>query len=152
MREDAAVTEPSDPFAPPAAGAPEPARPVIEPPAFGEPIPVGRKNGLGTAALVLGILSIFPFCGLVIPGVLAVVFGLVGRARAKRGEANNGGVALAGVITGVIGLVISALLVVWVVSLVRSPEFDRFTDCFEAAQTSQQEDDCVQTLVDEWLD
>lgn len=152
MREDAAVTEPTDPFAPPPAGAPLPPRPVAEPPPYGAPLPVGRKNGLGTAALVLGILSVFPFCGLVVPGVLAVVFGLVGRARAKRGEASNGGVALAGVITGSVGLIFSAVLVVLLVNVVGSPEFDRFQDCFEAAQTSEQQDTCVEDLVDAWFD
>jgi hypothetical protein len=151
MREDAAVTEPTDPFAPPPADVPLPPRPVAEPPAFGEPLPTGRKNGLGTAALVLGIASI-PFCGLVIPGVLAVIFGFVGMARAKRGEANNRGVAMAGLITGVLGLLLSAALIVVLVKLIGSPAFERFNDCFDAAQTSQQEDDCVQTLVDEWFD
>lgn len=111
-------------------------------------MPVGGKNGLGTAALILGIASI-PFCGLVIPGVLAVVFGLVGRARAKRGQANNGGVALAGLITGLVGLALSALLIVGLVKLIGSPAFDRFNACYDSAQTSAQQDACVKTLVDD---
>ncbi len=36
----------------------------------------------------------------------------IGRSRAKKGQATNGGVALAGIITGAIGLVLSIVLVV----------------------------------------
>lgn len=66
-------------------------------------------NGFGVAALVLGIVSI-PAGGIVVGivfGILAVVFGVLGQGRVKRGEANNGGVAIAGLITGILGIVIS---------------------------------------------
>ena len=88
MREDAAVT---DPFAVPPAGAPVPA----SPPLYGEPLRAPVRNGLGTAALVLGVISL-PAAIFIIPAVLALVFGIVGMRRAGRGEATNHGVALAG--------------------------------------------------------
>lgn len=148
MREDAAVT---DPFAPPSAGTPAPVPPVAEPPPFGDPVPVGRNNGLGTAALVLGIASI-PFCWLVLPGVLAVIFGFIARGRAKRGQASNGGVALAGIITGVVGLLLSAVLIMALIRVATSPAFGDYNDCYDAAQTTQQESACLEQLVDELLD
>ncbi|MFF1963727.1 DUF4190 domain-containing protein [Streptomyces sp. NPDC058232] len=70
----------------------------------------GPANGLGIASMVLGIIAVIGFCmwGLgVVLGVLALILGLIGRGRAKRGEATNGGMALAGVILGSIGIVIS---------------------------------------------
>ncbi|MDN3262919.1 DUF4190 domain-containing protein [Streptomyces sp. CSDS2] len=67
------------------------------------------SNGMGTASLVLGILS--DICFLAWPlalvlGVLAIIFGALGRGKAKRGEATNPGVALAGLICGATGVVL----------------------------------------------
>ncbi|MEV7392303.1 DUF4190 domain-containing protein [Streptomyces sp. NPDC091215] len=72
-----------------------------------QPMP---NNGLGTASLVTGIISAIGFCLVpvsLVMGVLAIVFGSIGRARVRRGEATNGGQALAGIICGSAGLVIS---------------------------------------------
>ncbi|MGW1728514.1 hypothetical protein ACWCQK_37220 [Streptomyces sp. NPDC002306] len=65
------------------------------------------NNGLGTAGLVLGILSAIVFCLwpiAIVLGVLAVIFGVIGRKRGNRGEASNGGQALAGAICGGVGI------------------------------------------------
>ncbi|MFD7298755.1 DUF4190 domain-containing protein [Streptomyces sp. NPDC059897] len=64
------------------------------------------RNGLGTAALILGVIGalsgliplLFWLAGIL--GVIALVLGLTGRGRAKRGEATNKGIALAGTILG----------------------------------------------------
>ncbi|WP_392962271.1 hypothetical protein [Streptomyces sp. LN245] len=68
------------------------------------------SNGLGTAGLVLGIIAavlfvVWPLA--IVLGVLAVIFGLIGGAKARRGEATNPGQALAGVICGAVGLVLA---------------------------------------------
>ena len=61
------------------------------------------QNGMGTAALILGILGLLLFgC---IFGVLAVIFGSIGISRANAGRANNKGVAVAGLILGIVGIV-----------------------------------------------
>ncbi|THA68205.1 DUF4190 domain-containing protein [Streptomyces sp. A0958] len=77
------------------------------------------ENGMGVASLVLGIIATVGFClfgfGIVL-GVLALIFGLIGRGRVRDGAADNGGVALAGVILGSIGIVVSAAflgLTIW---------------------------------------
>lgn len=67
------------------------------------------RNGMGTAALVLGILAVlssWTAVGGIVLGILAVILGLVGRRRVKRREADNGGMAVAGIVLGAIGLVI----------------------------------------------
>ncbi|MFI2202721.1 DUF4190 domain-containing protein [Streptomyces sp. NPDC020192] len=67
------------------------------------------SNGMGTAALVCGILATVGFLmwpvALVL-GILAIIFGAVGRGKAKRGEATNPGMALAGLICGGAGIVL----------------------------------------------
>jgi hypothetical protein len=114
----------TDPFAPPPPGEQPPTSPYGEqpsapygtPPPYGTPAPYGSpvpygapggrpRNGLGVASLVLGISSLLCLFWLVVPAVLAVIFGFVGRARAKRQEATNGGLALGGIITGSLALV-----------------------------------------------
>jgi len=70
--------------------------------------PAHPRNGIGITALVLGIVAVIASIT-VIGGIL---LGFIGRSRAKKGQATNGGVALAGIITGAIGLVLSIVLVV----------------------------------------
>ncbi|MEV5611083.1 DUF4190 domain-containing protein [Streptomyces sp. NPDC052225] len=84
-----------------------PQYPPFQPPQ--EPTRVAR-NGLGTAALILGIIGalsgliplMFWLAGIL--GVIALILGLTGRARAKRGEATNKGVALTGAILALVSL------------------------------------------------
>ncbi|MFJ1591529.1 DUF4190 domain-containing protein [Kitasatospora albolonga] len=77
-------------------------------------------NGLGIAAMVLGIISVVGFClyGVnIILGILALIFGLIGLGRAKRGEATNRGMAVAGIILGAVGMVVGAVILgflIWV--------------------------------------
>ncbi|MGP3634721.1 DUF4190 domain-containing protein [Streptomyces sp. 24-1644] len=81
-------------------------------PGWGGPPPA---NGLGTAAMVLGILAVCLFCLYGIPslilGVLALIFGILGRKRVARGEADNNGQALTGVILGSIGIALGAAII-----------------------------------------
>ncbi|MEO3977336.1 DUF4190 domain-containing protein [Streptomyces sp. CAU 1734] len=81
--------------------------------------PMAPSNGQGTAAMVLGILAVAFFCFAGVPGIvfgaLALTFGILGRKRARRGEATNDGMALSGIILGSIGLVLGlAALLIWV--------------------------------------
>ncbi len=83
--------------------------------AYPPPFGAQRNNGFGITALILGILSVvgcvtsFFAVGL---GIGAVVFGALGKGRANRGEADNGGMALAGIILGALGIVLGGLLLV----------------------------------------
>ncbi|MEU3461790.1 DUF4190 domain-containing protein [Streptomyces sp. NPDC006733] len=76
------------------------------------------RNGYGLTALVLGIvgavLSVMCFFAVLgVPlGIAAIVFGIVGRRIAKRGESTNPGQALAGLILGVVATVLSAAMLV----------------------------------------
>lgn len=88
-------------------------------PGYGWPgMPMAPSNGMGTTALVLGIISAVGFCLwplAIILGILAVVFGAIGRGKARRGEATNAGQALAGIICGAAGIALGVTMFVLVI-------------------------------------
>lgn len=101
--------------------------------------PAKPSNGLGTAALVLGILglvsSIFLVGGFL--GFIAVILGFIARGKVKRGEATNGGSAMAGIITGILAVLISAVIIFAVGSLFNNAGFGNYAECVEAAGEDQ---------------
>ncbi|MZD07104.1 DUF4190 domain-containing protein [Streptomyces sp. SID5785] len=83
-------------------------------------MPVQPSNGLGIAGMVTGIVSavLFLFWPVaIIAGILGIVFGAIGRGKASRGEATNGGQALTGIICGAFGLVMGVAFLVFVIVL-----------------------------------
>lgn len=101
------------------------------PAGYGWPgMPMAPQNGMGIAAMVLGIISCGSFCmyGVlsVVTGVLAVIFGIKGRKRVERGVATNHGQALAGLITGIIGIVLGlAVIVVMIIGIKAAIDQDK---------------------------
>ncbi|WP_327234247.1 DUF4190 domain-containing protein [Streptomyces sp. NBC_01317] len=89
------------------------------------------SNGMGVTALVLGIVGLVVGCfwgvGILL-GVLALIFGIIGRRKARRGEATNGGVALAGVILGAVATVLGAVFLALLIWVVNSEEGSDFSD------------------------
>ncbi|MFF0889058.1 DUF4190 domain-containing protein [Streptomyces sp. NPDC003456] len=79
-------------------------------------MPPAPQNGMGVAAMVLGIVSCTLFClyGVVslVTGILAIVFGIKGRKRAEAGLATNHGQAQAGLIMGIIGIILGIAVIV----------------------------------------
>jgi len=73
--------------------------------------PTNPENGLGTAALVLGILGLFtiPF----ILSILAALLGTMGDARVRAGRATNKGVAVTGALLGVLGMLVWLVILFW---------------------------------------
>jgi hypothetical protein len=67
-----------------------------------------RQSGRATAALVLGIVGLFSlFCGILgICSILALIFGILSRneINASGGSVRGGGMSMAGIILGVIGI------------------------------------------------
>jgi len=71
-----------------------------------------QKNGMATAGMICGIISILlcwlPFAGLVL-GVLGIVFGSIGMARSSRlGVGRGAGVA--GLVTGILGFIMLPIM------------------------------------------
>jgi hypothetical protein len=98
------------------------------------------QNGLGTAALVVGIFAVilgiafFPL-GFVL-GAVGIGLGIAGRKRARRGEATNGGAALTGLVLSIVGVLI-AIAFAFLVGYI----FTQAEDCTDPdlSQTEQQQ-------------
>lgn len=127
-------------------GAPAYGQPSYGAPAYGQPGYADpndgrpKRNGMGIAALVLGILALltsWTILGGIVFGLLAIVLGFLGRGLAKRGEATNGGMALAGLVTGLIGLLISVGLLVAGARVLSSDTGKQLTDCVSKAGNDQ---------------
>ncbi len=78
--------------------------------------PSSGGNGLGIASLILGILSI-PFAFFISPlgiilGILALIFGIIQRKKSPNG------VATTGLVLGIIGALLSIVVIIIAVLLV----------------------------------
>ena len=97
------------------------------------------RNGFGVAALVLGLLAVvssWTVIGGIVLGILAVIFGVLGRGRARRGEATNGGFSVAGIVLGAIGVVIAIVLIALAWSILHSPDGQRYRQCLQQSAGS----------------
>ncbi|MEN1988285.1 DUF4190 domain-containing protein [Paenibacillus hubeiensis] len=83
------------------------------------PPPYGPKtNGKSIAALVLGILSIItPYVGLLI-GIAAIIFASLSLKEIQRNLEQGRGMAIAGLVCGIIGTLIYAILFVLLLLMV----------------------------------
>ncbi|OAA29566.1 protein of unknown function (DUF4190) [Frankia sp. EI5c] len=98
------------------------------------------RNGLGVAALVLGIAAIvlsWTVVGGILLGIGALVCGFLGRGRVRRQEANNGGLALAGIITGAIGAAIALVILIAAIAFFVSEEGRTYLTCLDDAGNNQ---------------
>jgi len=91
------------------------------PPSTDQPEPVYQqspRNGLGIAALILGIVGVlsvvlpFGFWVAAILGIIGLILGLIGYGRFQRSEATNGTMALWGIITSAVAVLVSIVAAV----------------------------------------
>jgi hypothetical protein len=112
--------------------------------------PAAPKNGLGIAALVVAVIALlgsFSIIGGILGGVIAVILGVIGRGRAKQGEANNGGVALAGIVLGVIAIIVSLVFIPIYVGLFKDMGGGGYLECLQqAGQDSAAVEQCSNEL------
>lgn len=91
-------------------------------PAYGAP-PGGGSNGLAIGALVCGIIALISFWtifGGIVFGLIALILGIMGRKKANENGV-GGGMAIAGLVMGILGLLGGLLFgafTVWFVSSV----------------------------------
>ncbi len=81
-----------------------------------QPAPPEKTNGLSIASLVLSLVNIIPcFWFLPVPALLGVIFGFVSRRQIKNNPSAKGkGLALAGLIIGLIFLALGAIFWIYV--------------------------------------
>ena len=107
---------------------------------YGYQPPTQPKNGFGIASLVLAIvalLSVWSVFAGVILGLAAVVTGVLGRGRVKHGIANNGGVAIAGIVLGALAIIVGlAFVAIWT-AVWKDVGGGDYISCMEKAGSNQ---------------
>ncbi|AGB23319.1 hypothetical protein Mycsm_02996 [Mycobacterium sp. JS623] len=136
------MSEPPPPPPPPQWGSYPGGYPPPPPqPYAGYAAPVGPRNGLGIAALVVAIIGLvlcWTVVGGVILGVGAIIMGFVARGRVKRGEATNGGVAIAGIVLGFLAIVVSLVFIPIWIGMFEDVGGSNYVDCLSKAGSDQQ--------------
>ena len=105
-------------------------------PSYYQTQPRRGGSGLAIAALVLGVLAVltsWTVVGGILLGLIAVVLGFMALSRAKRGLAGGRAMAIIGVITGILGIVLSVALISIGVSLLNSEPVKDLQECLREA-------------------
>ncbi|KAA1034254.1 DUF4190 domain-containing protein [Pseudonocardia sp. EV170527-09] len=121
-----------------------PDRPAAGPPGW----PQGRapatppRNGVGIAALVLGILAVLTFWLFIggLFGLLAIVLGAIGISRVSKGVATNRGVSISGLVLGILGVlgtIAMIALVAFGFSVFQQVDDGQFASCMQRAGSDQ---------------
>jgi hypothetical protein len=104
---------------------------TVQPVATSYAVPRIPSNGFSVASLVLGILALLSFIfwpTAVLFGILALIFGFIGRSKGSKS------MALGGIITGALGIVVSITIIAMVISHCsnnNSTEFCRGVNSFQ---------------------
>ena len=134
----------SEPPQPPRYGAypggdpPPPPQYGAYPSGYPPPAATSPQNGLGVASLVVAIVALFSVVGGIVLGVVAIILGFLGRGRVKRGEADNGGIATAGIVLGLLSIIESIVVIaiaVWGFNEVGGTDY---VSCVSRAGSDQQ--------------
>ena len=134
----------------------QPGQPPGQVPAAGYPA-ARRRNGMGTAALVIGVVAIVLVLLLLFSplgaflGLLAVLFGIIGLMRANRGEADNRGQAVAGLVTGGIALLVGVFVTISIGTFFATHvnDFNQFGRCMDGAVGAAAREECARQLARE---
>jgi uncharacterized membrane protein len=76
-----------------------------------------KYSGQAIAGLVLSLVAVIPcfwFWILQIPGYLGVIFSAIGLKQTKGGQRNGRGLAIAGLVVGIIAVALAALITIYV--------------------------------------
>jgi Na+-driven multidrug efflux pump len=133
--------------------------PGREPPPYGPAgtRPLSRpRNGVGIAALVLGVigltlvLTFFFFPLGAVAAVVALILAPIGMSRASKGQASNRGEAVAGLICALVALVVAVVFTAQIGAFLaqHQDDFGAFGRCMNGAASDQSRGACVRTLGD----
>ncbi|MGA9493317.1 MAG: DUF4190 domain-containing protein [Mycobacterium sp.] len=98
------------------------------------------RNGLGIASLVLAVIGLVCVATVFAPialGIAAVIIGVIAHRRVKRGTADNGGVAIAGIVLGALAIVVGlAFIAIWT-TVWKDVGGGDYIDCMQKAGTAK---------------
>jgi hypothetical protein len=80
-------------------------------------------------------------------GVVAVILGFLGWGRARRGEANNGGIAVAGIVLGFLSIIEAVAVIALLVWSFQRVGGTDYLDCLSRAGSDQE---AVQQCADQF--
>jgi uncharacterized membrane protein HdeD (DUF308 family) len=105
---------------------------------------------IGVVALTLVVLLLFSPLGALL-GLVAVLFGILGLMRANRGEADNRGQAVAGLVTGGIALLVGVFVTISIGTLFATHvnDFNNFGRCMDGAVGAAAREECARQLATE---
>lgn len=112
------------------------------------PAPASPRNGLGLAALIVGIVSLLvaliPLVGILggLGGVVAVILGAVALVRVRHGQATNRGASITGVVLGGLAVLATVAWLVVIFVLAGSNTVQNALDCSNLPADQQQQ--CIQ--------
>ena len=109
------------------------------------------RNGIGVAALVLGVSGLVAVASFVlfplglVAGIVGLVLGVIGISRASAGRATNRGQAIAGVVCCVLAVILAIDLSVRVGTWVarNTSTFTRFDSCVAGAANRTDVSNCI---------
>ena len=112
------------------------------------------RNGVGVAALVFGVVSLVlavlvffsPFSFIL--GPIAVILGIIGMSRASKGVATNRGQAAAGLITGILSILVAIAVGISLVGFFTEHQSDirEFGNCMRQADNDRDRGTCFGDL------
>jgi hypothetical protein len=104
---------------------------------------------VGVVSLVLAVLVIFAV--LAIPlGIIAAILGGIGMSRASKGQADNRGHAVTGMITGLLAIVVAVAIGISFVALIadHQSDFRKFGTCMTDSDDDNARARCFRELGD----
>ena len=121
------------------------------------PLSARPRNGLGIAALVLGVASLVAAVSFVlfplglIGGLVAAVLGIIAVSRGPTQGATNSGQAIAGIVCGVLALIIGIVFAVRFGTFVarNTSVFTNFDNCIAKAGNRSAVSSCIARLAND---
>ena len=117
-----------------------------------EPAPTQQQNnGVALAAMILGILAllglVFVFPAIIL-GIIALVLGIMGvrKASSIQGPGARKGMAITGIVTSVIALILSVLMLIFGFSMAKQLMDD---GVFEACEQYENDDEQLQACLED---
>ncbi len=110
---------------------------------------------MAVTALVLGLIALIGSVTVVVGilfGLIAIILGFIASGKAKRGQGGGRGMAIAGIITGMLGVVVAIGLIALGASLLNSDTGQNLRDCLQDAGSDQAAiDECERDFQDDLL-